>query len=331
MAAIAESDDLYAWLIRGFVESGLPDHTRGSREWIATGALNLENFFQDQGAGGILLEFRGQAGESPVPEDDYTYQVVVTRGPEGAQVVVRSEDTLFHHAFPATPPDALAAHILGEVRGHNERFTQWRGQGGATTVAQRRGIPSARGVTPDRALLQVLETLRRTNRSIAEGPANKWWIQAKSATPLKIEAGLGLEPVYATRKAMVTLSAEDLEHADRLRTAGTVLLVSGGFSLLFLFAGTLLSGWNLYVGGFRWLAAQGWMTVASVAGSSVFAGVHLVGGLRLRALKSRRLVGVLAILGMLPCLAPCCGVGFPAGAWVLYLLRDERSNKVFNG
>ncbi|MFN7145186.1 MAG: hypothetical protein ACK4YP_15525, partial [Myxococcota bacterium] len=93
MAAIADSDDLYAWLIRGFVESGLPDHTRGDRPWIPSGALNLENFSQDRGVGGVLLEFLGQVGGASVPEDHYTYAVCVVRDAEGTQVVVRSEDT----------------------------------------------------------------------------------------------------------------------------------------------------------------------------------------------------------------------------------------------
>ncbi len=344
MPAIADSDDLYAWLVRGFVESGMPDHTRGGREWIATGALNLENL-RAGGAGTILLEFRGQAGDSPVPDDDYTYEVCVVRSPEGNQVDVRSEDALFHHAFswggggaPRNAPPgaadalALAGHILHELRAHNTRFTEWRAQGGASTLSQRRGIPSTRGAPPDRALLTVLETLARTNRSVTEGPAHAWGVRATVVGPSsKIVAGLGLEPQYVTRKAMVTLSFEDIEHAERLRFAGTLLLVSAGLSLLVLLGLTLTTGWNLYSMGFRWLAAQGWVTVFSLVGTGLFATVHGFAGLQLRALRRRNVVGGLAILGMLPCLGPCCGVGFPLGAWVLYLLRDERTTRVFNG
>ncbi|MFN7142376.1 MAG: hypothetical protein ACK4YP_01255, partial [Myxococcota bacterium] len=215
---------------------------------------------------------------------------------------------------------------------HNERFTEWRAQGGVTTVAQRRGIPAAQGVPADRALLAVFETLRRTGRSMSEGPANKWWVKAAPAGgPVRIEAGLGLEPVYVTKKTMVVLSPEDLAHAARLRTAGTMLLVSAGLSLGFLVAAAAYSGIGLYRAGLTGFVAQGWTVVVSVLGSLVFAGVHGFAGMRLRALRSRTLVAVLAGIGMLPCLAPCCAVGFPAGAWVLYLLRDERTNKVFTG
>ncbi|MDP2315317.1 MAG: hypothetical protein Q8P41_20640 [Pseudomonadota bacterium] len=330
MPAIADSDDLYAWLIRGFVESGLPDHTRGGRDWTSTGALNLENFIQEQGAGGVVLEFRGQAGESPSPEDEYTYQVSVVRGPQGTQVVVRCAETLFHHAFPDEPKEALAGHILGQVRAHNEAFTAWRAQGGETTYAQRIGIPEVRGTTCDRALVTVLETLRRSKRSVVEGPANKWWVKSKGAGGvLKIEAGLGQEPEYRSRKAMVTISPEDLAHAAKLRTAGTILLVSGVVSLGFLGLNAAYASYAVYTLGVRALGTQWWVSGGMVA-TMLFASVHIFGGLRLRALRSKGLVRVLAILGMLPCVAPCCGVGIPAGAWVLYLLHDERSNRVFN-
>ncbi|MES2640958.1 MAG: hypothetical protein V4850_15820 [Myxococcota bacterium] len=330
-AAIAESNDLYAWLIRGFVESGLPDHTRGGREWTATGALNLENFIQEQGAGGIGLEFRGQAVADPSPEDEYTYQVSVVRGPEGTQIVVRCAETLFHHAFEVSEPiEALAGHILGQLRAHNDAFTAWRAKGGETTYAQRVGIPNVKGTTCDRALVTVLETLRRANRSVAEGPANKWWIKAGGkGSVTKIEAGLGLEPEYRTKKAMVRVSPEDLAHAKRLRGAGMLLILSGLASMGFLVLATAFAGYNVYTLGTRGITSQPWL-MASMVGTLVFGGVQIFGGLRLRALRNMGLVRVLAILGMLPCLAPCCGVGIPVGAWVLYLLHDDRSSKVFS-
>lgn len=327
MPAIADSDDLYAWLIRGFVESGLPDHTRGGQEWTAAGALNLENFIQGQGAGGVLLQFRGQAGDSPAPEDDYTYQVCVVRGPEGSGVAVRSEDTLFHHIFPADP--AIAATIVGELRAHNDTFTQWRAKGGTTNAGQRRALPDVRGASADRALITVLETLRRANRSVVEGPANKWWVKAGGpAGSLKIEAGLGQEPVYITRKQQVTLSPEDLEHAERLRFAGLILMISSGMSFLFLILATGYAGFDIW--RFNSVTAQGYSTIFSVCASVLFAAMHGYAGFRLRSLRSRGLVRIVAILGMLPCVAPCCLMGLPLGAWVVYLLQDERSTRVFN-
>lgn len=329
--AIAESGDLYAWLIRGFVESGVPDHTRGGREWTATGALNLENFIQEQGAGGIVLEFRGQAGDTPSPEDEYTYQVSVVRGAGAPEVAVRCAETLFHHVFPAEEPVvALAGHILGQLRAHNDAFTDWRSKGGETTYGQRVGIPEIHGATCDRALVTVLETLRRANRSVVEGPANKWWVKGPGAGSVtKIEAGLGLEPEYRTKKAMVKVSPEDLAQAKRLRGAGMLLILSGIASMGFLVLTTAFAGYNVYQFGFAGLKDQPWL-VASLFGTVLFGAAHIVAGLRLRSLRNKGLVRVLAILGMLPCLAPCCGVGIPVGAWVLHLLHDARSSKVFN-
>lgn len=345
MPAIADSDDVYAWLIRGFVEAGLPDHTRGDREWLASGALSLEGFVAERGADGVVLEFLGQAQDRPAPDDEYTYRVVVERDADGARIVVRSEDTLFHHVFASwgggSPPrnapprgdelERFAEQIVVEVRSHNARFTEWRAQGGVVTLGQRRGLPPANGAPADRALVATIDTLLRNHRSVAEGPANKWWVKAApSAGPAKIEAGLGIEPQYITRKAGTQLTAEDVAHAARLRTAGAVLMASSALSALVFVGAVLASGWNMYQQGPRWVLAQGWPTAASVGASFVFVGVHLVAGYKLRSLRARGLVLGLTILGMLPCLAPCCLGGFPVGAWVLYLLRDERSKKVFN-
>lgn len=308
----------------------MPDHTRGGRDWLATGALNLENFIQDRGVGGVLLQFRCQAGDGPVPEDEYTYQVCVIAGPKTPQVMVRSVDTLFHAVFDPTPRDAVAGHILGEIRRHNEAFTGWRTKGGQTTYGERSALPDAVSFPADPSLIQVLETLRRAGRSVEEGPRNKWWV--KSAAPgaaLKIEAGLGQEPTYITRKEAAALDPEDIEHATRIRSAGTWLLVSGGLALVVLLVASALSGWNVYVYGVSGLAAQGIGAVVSTFGSVFFALLQFVAGWLLRGLKRRKVVMVLVILSMLPCVAPCCVAGVPLGIWVLLLLRNERSPRVF--
>jgi hypothetical protein len=332
MAAIAESDDLHAWLIRGLVEAGLPDHTRGGATWTAEGALNLENYIQDQGVGGILLQFLGQMGDLPQPDDEYTYQVAVVRGAAGTGVRVVCVDTLFDHTFPDEPKEELAAHILAQLRAHNDAFTAWRKKGGETTYAQRAAIPAAGGTPCDRGLVTVLETLRRANRSVVEGPANNWWVTGKATVgPPRIVAGLGQEPQYITRKRSPgALSPEDIVLAGRLRTAGTAMLVASGVGISFAGLGTLVAAWDIWHAGnfFAGLRGLGWGWL-SLFGAMGFAVLYLVAGLRLRALRSRTLVGVLALLGMFPCFTPCCGVGVPMGAWVLYLLYDARSSKVF--
>lgn len=277
----------------------------------------------------MLLQFRHQAGGDPVPEDEYTYQVVVIAGPSAPQVMVRSVDTLFHAVFDPSPREAVAAHVLGEMRRHNESFTAWRSQGGQTTYAQRAALPDAPGLPADQKLVQVLETLRRAGRSVEEGPRNKWWIKAGTAVPIKIEAGLGQEPVYQTRKDAATLDPEDIEHSERLRSAGTWLLVFGSLSLVVMLLASALSGWNVYLYGFSDLAGQGIGAIISTIGSIFFAMFQFVAGWLLRGLKRRKIVMVLVILSMLPCVAPCCVAGIPLGIWVLMLLRNERSTRVF--
>lgn len=331
MSAIAGFDDVHAWLIRGFIEAGVPDHTGGGVEWTRDGAMNLDHLFKDRLASGILLQLVGQAFADRRPEDEATYEVLVVRDAGSTSVVVRCPETLFEQAFPALPLEDLAARVLAHVRHHSEHFTQWRRGGGETSWAERAAIAQVRGASCERGLATLLEKLRRERKSLSRGPAEGWWGAAAAPRSVSqaITTGEGRDPVYQTRPRTPEASTpENLEYMESVRTVGLVMLVLSGVSAIFVCAGFGWSGFTAWSVGFRGLYAQGW-TVMALFANLFFVLLQLVCGLRLRAVRSLTLVRVLAVAGMLPCFAPCCLTGFPVGAWALLVLRSPRARIVF--
>lgn len=321
MPALAGFDDLHAWLIRGFVEAGLPDHTGGGRPWNPDGALNLENLFSDQGASGLLLEFLGPAGLEPRPEDEYTYQVQVVQDATGAQVVVRCPETVYFQAFPAQRPETLCATILAHVRQHNARFTAWRAQGGEVSYAERLGVQEVRGASCDRGLVAFLADLRKRGVPLESGPSQGWWVPSRKDIGRAIQAGKGADPTYhiGPKSGADPDAAENRAFAAQARQVGTVLFVLAGLTTLYLVAGGALAYWR-----------YGGQAMAGVVASGLlWAGLAAWTGTLFRRLRSLTLARVLAVVLMLPCFGPCCAAGLPVGGWALWVLRSPRARVVF--
>jgi hypothetical protein len=68
--------------------------------------------------------------------------------------------------------------------------------------------------------------------------------------------------------------------------------------------------------------------VMAVVGLAV-SGFVLYGGLQLMKLRSRALVMTAAILGMIPCLGPCCIIGIPVGIWTLVVISKPDVKAAF--
>src|SRR3990172_1447211 len=133
MPAIAGSDDLHAWLLRGLVQAGAPDRTLGGTI-PPTGAVNAENARLNRGVEGVLVVFPGvEAGEEGV------FALLVVRDAVGSRVAVRCPDALFSHDYPASPPEPVAARILQDVRAHAAAFSDWRRKGGVVGYSERLG------------------------------------------------------------------------------------------------------------------------------------------------------------------------------------------------
>ncbi len=311
--------------MRGFVEAGLPDHTLDGQGDV-NGALSAENVRYRRGEDGILLLFDG------VDADElWTYTVEIVVGPAAAQVVVRCPDTLFLHSWVGAKLPALSAGIVDAVRAHTVAFRAWRAQGGVVGLSEMRGIGTPAGAHSDPALGDLLDGLYSRGRKLTEGPANNWWLTtaAPAAKGALITMGKGVDTVYQTRKEKpAARRPEYIEYEQRLRTVGKVMIWVAASTLLT--SGGLLAygGWLAWLSGGQDLRALAWPVGEAVAGGAFFV-AWIFAGMRLRRAKSRTLVRVLTVLGMLPCLGPCFLVAIPVGIWVIVVTNDDRAPYVF--
>lgn len=57
----------------------------------------------------------------------------------------------------------------------------------------------------------------------------------------------------------------------------------------------------------------------------------LLGAIRMKRLESYGFATLSAILAMIPCISPCCVLGFPFGLWALIVLQDPFIRSAFRG
>ena len=331
--AIGAADDLHAWLIRGWVESGLPDVTLGGG-LPPGGGFSAESLRLNGGAEGLELRFYGFEAD-----DEWVYHVVVT----GPAVAVACPDTLFSHAYAGIPARELGARILADVRAHNEAFLAWRQQGGQPGLGETRAIRVPPGVPASRTFLELADRRYGVGGGFAEGPANGWWVVAHSAAALggAITTGSGVDPTYRLKgEVPVHERPEYREYAASLRRLGGWLVGLSAASGFLAAAALFWFGFNIFqqraeivlmrdVHQFSDLATQNAYPLLGFLSVSLFAGCWLVAGLRLRALANLTLIRVLLVIACLPCTGGCCFAGLPLGGWVLYRLTDPKAAAIF--
>lgn len=326
--AIAGSDDLHAWLLRGLIECGVPDVTLGGVV-PEGGGVNADNLRYNQGVEGVLLCFPGFE-----PGSEWIYGLAPAGS--GNAVHVRCRDTLYSHSYAGLPVDQLAARILNDVRAHNDAFARWRAQGGDPSSAEMRAIGDAKGVACSRAFATFLEGRYRQGQLLNEGPAFGWWNAGTSrqARGGQITTGLGNDPTYRL-KGEVPLheSPEYRLYGASLQTLGLVMIIVGSIS--FIIAGMCLAytGYNVFLQRAEVVLSDAWEKDAYTVGifltATIFALVQVVGGFRMRALRNLMLVRICAVISMLPCVGLCWIVGLPLGAWAFYKLSDEKAAPLF--
>ena len=111
MPAIAALEDVFGWLLRGFLESGLSDGTGHSFVPTETGVMDGGDLLAlGRGTQGIRLCFIGQAGDFVDVEDEYTCVVKVVREGATQGVTVRCADTLYFKMFEEKAYEMGFAH-----------------------------------------------------------------------------------------------------------------------------------------------------------------------------------------------------------------------------
>ena len=332
MAAIAQFDEPYARLLRGFVELGVPD---GTRSRSAAGDLSVEQLLRQ--SGGILLRFPAAASSM---DDGWVYTVKVIPG-KGQRVAVRCAETLFRYVFDGAnvaSGETLAGTILATVREQNRIFGEWVDQGGEVSRVERAEHPDDPADTLHPDLLRWLSNLYRQGRSLNDGPGAGWWASApvdRKALGAAIGVGAGAEPFYRLGPdSPQGLDAAHQQHLDRLRTAGTMTWVVAALMMLAACSGLSFHSWQSYT-----LRSIRWESVIDVVGGGVSI-LWLLLGRELRATNRRWIFRknvvagrialiVLASIGMVP--APCCLGGLPVAVWVIYLLVDPRAKLLLKG
>lgn len=334
MPPIAGIDDVWARLVSGLVLAGVPDATRGGVRPTPEGQLNVENLLQPASAGeGVLVEFPGLE-ERDAPEYAYTVRLVRAPGVGGFGIEARCAETLFHHVWPASNPEGLAPVLMQALRAHHAAFLDWHRRGGQPSYAERMGVPALPTDPPDLALVRFLGGLYREGRGLADGPDKGWWAPTTAAWSGAITTGLGLDPTYQLGPKKVQLTEEEQEQVERMERVGWAAAIYGGVTAVFLVG---FFGWQVWQWWLR--EAVPWWGLAGVVGSAISAGLWLVAAQALVRGRSRWffkdpqwtkwLVVACAGWGMIPCAGWCCLGGLPLGAWVLWVVSDERTARVW--
>lgn len=326
--AIAAIDDPHAWLVRGFIDGGCGDGTHRSCSVTPAGVLCANSVLENnRGADGLTLTFPGFSSDDGLTDDDYVYTVKVVRSQAATVVAARCPETLFQREYPCRPDTAAA--ILADVRSHNATFLAWRAKGRTVSYGERMGIPDARGSACSAPFSNWLERHLKAGRSLAEGPAEGWWNAAmdKRAIGKMIAVGKGREGVEFNALPARD-KPENQEYIASLKNAGTAMMVVAGLCFVFSGLNVLYGAVVIFKWGFGQLHSMAWPIGMLLLSFGMAIG-QAWAGWQLRQLRSRNLVQIVAAIGMVPCVGPCCAIGLPVGAYVFYLMRDDRADDIF--
>ncbi|MCA9568078.1 MAG: hypothetical protein KC656_09560 [Myxococcales bacterium] len=112
-----------------------------------------------------------------------------------------------------------------------------------------------------------------------------------------------------------------------LALTGVLSLLTGGLGLLAQMASLVpafLASLDTDVASFLITASMSTLPVVLwLCAGLAAAGLTVLAGLRLRALRSPTVVYAGAVAAMLPCCNACCAVGVLTGGWTLWVMQDD--------
>jgi len=143
--AFAQFDEPLAWLIRGLVEYGWVDVSRGAAVPPGSfGGFDLSFIPESQARSGLLLRIPATAGGQRHHEDDtYTFEVQLASLNSGSGFTVRCANCNYLQEFGFDPdnPGWVAGYIHQGLSEYVPEYVRWRLGGGELTWAQRQGVP----------------------------------------------------------------------------------------------------------------------------------------------------------------------------------------------
>lgn len=314
----------------------MPDMTLGGFA-PPTGALSLETLRLSGGSEGISLVYAGVD-----PSEEWTYSVLLAEEAGKRVLVVRCAETLWYQVYPVADPQQTALQILADIDNNNERFSQWRAEGGEVSYKERLSVPKTHGLPPSRGFVEFIERRYRESKTMEDGPKEAWWqdTNTKVAMGQAIQEGQGNAPAYRLGPVPETPEAQKAEnrpYVNQLRNAGIAMVVTGmvsalqGFALL-TFAASRMVKWHGWVPDLQWEDTTRMITAGVAAvyfvGTAIYTGVVAGSGNGLRFLNGRNFVKIGAWVAMVPLLCPIFVAGIPVGIWVHRLLRDPRAPSI---
>jgi len=164
-----------------------------------------------------------------------------------------------------------------------------------------------------------------------------------------MDESAGVENPYQSPQAgmsapgMIPQSTADLRAyaLDRVSVPATMLVVFGSLAIPVAVIGAVgnLFMFNLQGQGFPDPAFQrffqpgpAFMVGIQVGSAAVSVGIGLlmvIGGLKMKKLRSHGLCLATAIVALIPCFSPCCCLEVPFGIWALVVLLDSRVAAAF--
>ena len=314
--AFAQFDEPLAWLIRGLIEYGWVDVSRGAAVPPGSiGGFDLSFIPESQARSGLLLRVPATAGGQRHHEDDtYIFEVQVASLKSGTGFTVRCANCNYLQEFGFDPdnPGWVAGYIHQGLSEYVPEYVRWRLGGGELTWAQRQGVPEVESEPCTASLATWIGQQLSLNQTfdahlwgagmVATGPAvgniNDPISPVATVGNLGRNAGRGQSPADAVR---ATLHGP----ANALMAAIGVGGIGAALALLNILVTIALFGVDRM---FAVITSMGFAAIASVGAAGAWFGV--------KQYKEMRGTSLPWVAIIYPSILPiCCFAGLPLTIW----------------
>jgi len=172
--------------------------------------------------------------------------------------------------------------------------------------------------------------------SAATGPQTAPGFSGPGENPYRSPSGYVFQSPFAAPISDVQAYA-----ASRLAGPATGLIVIGSIALALQVLGLLAIGVSLFLDP-EAIAARGGEDLVEILSTGIGGVIAqlvgcalsllvILGAIRMKRLESHGFATASAVIAMIPCISPCCVLGFPFGLWALIVLQDGHVRTAFRG